>query len=68
LKDFNSCKTFIANLKYFQHATSLGGVESLVELRCLTDPNIDRNLIRISIGCESPKDLIKDIEQALKKI
>lgn len=68
LKDFYSCKTFITNLKYFQHATSLGGVESLVELRCLTDPYIDRNLIRVSIGCESAKDLINDIEQALSKI
>ncbi|XBW35116.1 hypothetical protein QEN19_000678 [Hanseniaspora menglaensis] len=66
LKDFETCKKFISNLNFFQHATSLGGVESLVELRCLTDPHIDLNLIRISVGCEDSKDLINDIKKSLE--
>ena len=68
LKDFETCKKFVTNLKFFQHATSLGGVESLVEIRCLTDPHISMNLIRFSIGCEASKDLINDIQQSLEKL
>jgi len=36
----------------FQPATSLGGVESLVEHRIQTDPSSDPRLIRLSIGVE----------------
>lgn len=68
LQNFEICKTFISQLKFFQHATSLGGVESLIELRCLTDPHISPNLIRISIGCEASKDLIYDLKQSLDKV
>jgi len=55
-------------LKYFTTATSLGGVESLVEHRKSVEgeksptPN---NLIRISVGIEHIDDLISDWEQAL---
>jgi cystathionine gamma-synthase len=55
-------------LKYFKHATSLGGVESLVEHRKsiegVTSKTPD-NLLRISVGIEHIDDLIKDWEQAL---
>ena len=55
-------------LKYFKHATSLGGVESLVEHRKsiegLQSVTPD-NLLRISVGIEHIDDLIKDWEQAL---
>jgi cystathionine gamma-synthase len=57
------------NLKYFKHATSLGGVESLVEHRKSiegADSKTPDNLLRISVGIEHVDDLIKDWEQALQ--
>lgn len=58
-------KTLPSRLKYFHHATSLGGVESLIEWRAVTDPYVERNLLRVSIGTEDPNDLIEDFKQAL---
>lgn len=58
-------------LQYFTHATSLGGVESLVEHRkSVEGPEslTPDNLLRISVGIEAPNDLIADWEQALRKI
>jgi cystathionine gamma-synthase len=52
----------------FIRATSLGGVESLIEHRYSIegpDSPIPRNLVRLSIGAESVADLIEDLEQAL---
>ncbi len=49
----------------FTNATSLGGVESLVEHRIVSDATTDPGLIRISVGLEDPGDLIADLEQAL---
>lgn len=66
LQSVDQCKQFPPKLHYFQHATSLGGIESLVEWRALTDPYIDQTLIRISIGCENADDLIYDLSNALQ--
>ncbi len=57
----------ISKMTLFHRATSLGGVESLVEHRHTIEPHtgIPENLIRISIGVEKVEDLIADIEQAL---
>lgn len=55
-------------LEYFTTATSLGGVESLVEHRRSVegpDSLTPNNLIRISVGIEHIDDLIADWEQAL---
>jgi len=52
----------------FIRATSLGGVESLIEHRYSIegpDSPIPKNLVRISVGAESVVDLIADLEQAL---
>lgn len=52
----------------FIPATSLGGVESLIEHRRTVagpDSGIPENLLRISIGIEHIDDLIADMEQAL---
>lgn len=68
LKSKEQCKSFTNKLKFFHHATSLGGVESLVEWRAMTDPYIEQTLIRISVGCESPNDLIKDLVNALNEV
>ncbi|KAH3685175.1 hypothetical protein WICPIJ_003836 [Wickerhamomyces pijperi] len=60
-----TAKYLPSKLKYFHHATSLGGVESLIEWRAVTDPYADKSLLRVSIGTEDPQDLIEDLEQAL---
>lgn len=54
-------------LNLFHRATSLGGVESLVEHRFTIEPHtgIPPNLLRLSIGIEDPQDLIADLDQAL---
>ncbi|KAF5583572.1 cystathionine beta-lyase [Fusarium pseudocircinatum] len=52
----------------FQHATSLGGVESLMELRALSDKVCDERLIRVSCGIEEAKDLQVDVIQGLQSV
>lgn len=54
-------------LNLFHRATSLGGVESLVEHRHTIEPHtgIPESLLRISIGIEDADDLIADLNQAL---
>lgn len=56
-------------LKYFTTATSLGGVESLVEHRkSVEGPNSPTpdNLLRLSVGLENVEDLKEDWEKALE--
>jgi len=58
----------INKVKLFTRATSLGGVESLIEHRATVegpDTKTPFNLLRISIGLEHIDDLIADLEQAL---
>jgi cystathionine gamma-synthase len=56
-------------LTLFTYATSLGGVESLVEHRKSVEgpdsPTPD-NLLRLSVGLEDPADLVEDLRQALE--
>jgi len=59
---------FPQSLKYFTPATSLGGVESLVEYRYSWDPTSDPRAVRISVGVEDLEDLKADIRQALKHL
>jgi cystathionine gamma-synthase len=57
-----------ARLKMFSRATSLGGVESLIEHRqSVEGPHTvtPANLLRVSVGLEHVDDLIGDLEQAL---
>lgn len=57
-----------ARVKLFTRATSLGGIESLVEHRASVEGPESRtpqSLLRLSIGLEHPDDLIADLEQAL---
>ena len=61
----------VRNCKVFYPATSLGGVESLIEHRKTVsgeDFPVDEKLIRISVGIEDPLDLINDLERALEKV
>jgi cystathionine gamma-synthase len=57
-----------ARTRLFTRATSLGGVESLVEHRASMEGPQSRtppNLLRLSIGLEHSTDLIADLDQAL---
>ena len=49
-------------------ATSLGGVESLIEHRATVEGPASltpKNLLRLSVGIEEVSDLIADLEQSL---
>jgi cystathionine gamma-synthase len=67
---------FVASTKLFKLAESLGGVESLIELpaRMTHASTADapfaapRNLIRLSVGLESPDDLLEDLDAAFSKV
>jgi cystathionine gamma-synthase len=55
-------------LRLFARATSLGGVESLVEHRASVEPPdspVPKDLLRISIGLEDPDELVEDLRAAL---
>jgi cystathionine gamma-synthase len=57
-----------AKVRIFIRATSLGGVESLIEHRASVageSPDTPQGLLRASIGLEHPDDLIEDLTQAL---
>ena len=59
----------ISALRLFRNATSLGGVESLVEHRAPVEgagTTVPDDLIRLSLGIEDADDLVGDLEQALK--
>ncbi|KAM0756077.1 cystathionine gamma-synthase [Meredithblackwellia eburnea MCA 4105] len=55
-------------LKLFIPATSLGGVESLIEQRVVSDAGADPRLVRLSIGLEDFEDLKEDLKQGLRKV
>ncbi|WP_432711636.1 trans-sulfuration enzyme family protein [Pedobacter sp.] len=59
----------VNKVELFAQATSLGGVESLIEHRASVegpDTKTPQNLIRISAGLEHIDDLIADLDQALR--
>ena len=58
----------VNSLKFFTQATSLGGVESLIEHRASVegpDTKTPFNLLRVSVGLEHIDDLIEDLANAL---
>lgn len=58
-----------ARTRLFTRATSLGGVESLIEHRASSEgpgSTTPEHLLRLSIGLEHPDDLIADLDAALK--
>ncbi|NHA02913.1 PLP-dependent transferase [Mucilaginibacter sp. HC2] len=66
--DENDTHNIINKLSLFTRATSLGGVESLIEHRATVegpDTKTPRNLLRVSVGLEHIDDLIADLKQAL---
>ena len=64
----DDAKGVATRTRLFVPATSLGGVESLIEHRATVEgPNsiVPANLLRISVGIEQVDELIADLEQAL---
>ncbi|KAJ5658953.1 hypothetical protein N7507_005404 [Penicillium longicatenatum] len=68
MKEEDLAKTLPSKLHFFQHATSLGGVESLIEWRTMSDATVDRKLLRISIGLENWEDLRNDLVRAFQEL
>jgi len=69
--DFAGAQKFCLSLKLFAPATSLGGVESLIEHRKTVEgptSSLPDNLVRLSVGIENVNDLIADLEQALAQV
>jgi cystathionine beta-lyase/cystathionine gamma-synthase len=71
-------RRFLASVKVFACAESLGGVESLINHPAsMTHASIPReermknglrdSLIRLSVGIEDAEDLIADLDNAIKK-
>jgi cystathionine gamma-synthase len=59
-----------ANVGLWKRATSLGGVESLIEHRASVEgagTPAPADLLRLSVGIEDTGDLIADLEQALNR-
>jgi len=54
-------------VRIIRHTTSLGGVESTIERRAAVpgQTHLPPGLLRLSVGCEHPDDLWRDLQQAL---
>lgn len=57
-----------SKLELFHHATSLGGVESLIEWRAMSDETVDTRLLRISVGLENWEDLRDDLMRGFRAL
>jgi cystathionine gamma-synthase len=60
----------LSAVKIFKRATSLGGVESLIEhRRSMEGPSssVPDDLLRVSVGIEAVDDLVADLEAALEQ-
>ncbi|KAJ5806768.1 hypothetical protein N7474_010360 [Penicillium riverlandense] len=68
MKEEVSARHLPSKLHFFQHATSLGGVESLIEWRTMSDTTVDRRLLRVSIGLENWEDLKADLSRAFREL
>jgi cystathionine gamma-lyase len=57
---------FLAACRLVAQATSFGSVHSSAERRARWGGNdVPAGFIRFSVGCETPEDLLADVEQAL---
>ena len=67
LPDAESADRVCDQLRLITHASSLGGVESLIDRqsRWHAEPTVPSGLLRLSVGCEDPEDLWRDLDQAL---
>ena len=66
----DAAMTLAAHVQVFTRATSLGGVESLIEHRASIEgpeSKTPQGLLRVSVGLEHADDLIDDLAQALDR-
>ena len=66
----DAAMTVAAHVEVFTRATSLGGVESLIEHRASIEgpeSKTPQGLLRVSVGLEHADDLIDDLAQALDR-
>ena len=66
-----AARQVVRELRLFHNATSLGGVESLVEHRGPVEgpgSPVPHDLVRLSVGVEDADDLIADLAQALEGV
>ena len=66
-----AAKQVVSILRVFRNATSLGGVESLVEHRAPVEgpgSTVPSDLLRLSLEIEHPDDLVTDLLQALETV
>ena len=55
-------------MQLITNATSLGGVDSVIETRSRWEGDrVPKNLLRLSVGLEDTDELWADLEQALSK-
>ena len=70
--DPKSIDASLEKLNLLTHATSLGGVESLIERRARyqreADGGVPLNLIRFSVGIENVEDIWADLTAALNRL
>src|SRR6516164_7330553 len=65
---YDAAMSLAAKTKIFIRATSLGGVESLIEHRASIEgpgTTSPESLLRVSIGLENADDLVEDLDQAM---
>ncbi len=76
---YRAGQNMMNNVKLFQLAVSLGGVESLIQhpasmthasmgREARSDAGICEGLVRLSVGIENVNDLIHDLERGLEKV
>lgn len=68
LKSEKAARYLPSKLRLFHHATSLGGVESLIEWRKMSDPGVEGTLLRVSVGVENWEDLREDFVRGFKEL
>jgi len=76
LKATGTAPEYCKRLKLIKPALSLGGVETIISIPCLTShvkmskeeraaAGVSDDLLRLSVGIEDEEDLSADLEQAL---
>lgn len=68
MKSPDDARRLPSKVHLFHHATSLGGVESLIEWRAMSDHMVDKRVLRVSIGVEDWEDLKEDLLQGFKAL
>lgn len=68
MKSEQMARALPSSLKLVVHATSLGGVESSLEWRKMSDTKTDPRLLRLSIGLEELQDLKNDLLAGFRKV